>query len=289
MRLALLAALALCACKDPPETRMAGVAKSLQPTTTHGKGRERWRGGGVYLDGVPIGMLRHGELPAGLEPIWETQRRRLPFRAGEPIRYAETRVPRYRIVDYLRAVGVELDTIVEVHLHGGRDSAIVLTRDDLRRRPGDFLFKFAGDTFGKPIPIVRGLRTSFDDLQAMTIYSKRKPPRLTAKQTLELDGMPVHGIPYFGEPLRQGVRVYVDDRLVTVLKRNQLGGSTRLADLLSRVGVATEALARVDLVYEEARAATMSWRDVDIAFGEGASGEVMVAGLPAHAIALYTR
>lgn len=304
MRILLLATLLACSasCRSDSRARSApgpGVASAeAPPATSHGAGRNRWRGGGVYLDGQPIGMLRHAELPVGLEPVWETQRQRLPFRAGEPIRYREIQVRRYRITDYLRALGVPLDRIAEVHLHGGRDAAIVLTRDDLRRHPDDLLFKFAGETFGKPIPIVRSIpaNTTFDNLAALTIYIDRKPPRLTRDHRLELDGIPVRGIPYRGEPLREGVRVYLDNRLVAVLKRNQLvpGTSARwsLGDVLERQGVATAQIARLELIHDEARTAKLAWGPIDFAFNPAASGgEVMLGAqdLPASSIALFTR
>jgi len=293
--------LGLSACHDPrraargnePSVGAAATASS----TAHGSGRNRWRGGGVYLDGEPIGVLRHAELPRGLEPIWETQRRRLPFGPGEEVRFTETKVPRYRITDYLSALGLRLDDVVQVHLHGARDSAVVLTREDLRRHPDDLLFKFAGGTFGKPIPIIRTIPvgTTFDDLIAMTIYIERKPPRLTENQTLELDGLPIRGIPYHGEPLREGVRVYVDNRLATVLKRNQLPATSQsphsdLGSVLARHGVPTSKLVSVELIHDEVRTATLPWSPLEFAFNEGASGEIVVGShrLPANSIALFT-
>jgi hypothetical protein len=242
-------------------------------------------------------MLRHGELPAGLTPVLEVQRRRLPFRAGEPIRYRETKVERYRIVDYLHAIDVRLDDITEVHLHGARDSAIVLTREDLRHHADDLLFKFAGETFGKPIPVIRNVDvgTSFDDLRALSIYVKRTPPHLTTAQTLELDGRPVRGIPYHGEPMREGVRVYVDGRLATVLKRNQLEAtgarSWRLAEVLARGGVAVDRIDRMALVHDEAQGVAHAWQDLELTFDPGKSGEIKLGpdGQPANAIALFTR
>jgi len=274
----------------------AAAPAEAPPSTGHGAGRDRWRGGGVYLDGQPIGVLRHAELPVGLKPVWETQRHRLPFRAGEPIRYRESQVRRYRVTDYLRAVGVPLDRIAEVHLHGGRDAAIVLTRDDLLRHPDDILFKFAGETSGKPIPIIRSIKagTSFDDLAALTIYIDREPPRLTPDHGLELDGIPVRGIPYHGEPLREGVRVYLDNRLVAVLKRKDLlpGGNDHwnLGDVLERQGVVTSRIARLELIHDESRTAKLAWGRIGFAFNPAASGEVVLDGkLPANSIVLFTR
>jgi hypothetical protein len=197
MRVVLLAALIACGEPKTPDVVPNATPKVEPPA--HGAGRDRWRGGGVYLDGMPIGALRHAELPDGLEPIWETQRRRLPFKPGEEPRYEETKVPRYRVTDYLQALGLRLDDITEIQLLGARASAIVISRDDLRRYADEVLFKFAGGDFGKAIPIVRSVPvgTSFDGLLAMTIYMKKTPPRLTADQTLELDGIPQLGIPYY--------------------------------------------------------------------------------------------
>lgn len=296
MRILLLATLSLIACSNPTPSTSAIPEGVTPPTNGHGSGRDRWRGGGVYLDGQPIGMLRYGELPARLQPVWESQRHRLPFKAGEEVRYRETKVPRYRVTDYLTAIGIKLDEVVELHMHGARDNAIVLTREDLRSHPDDVLFKFAGDTFGKPVPIVRGVAvgTRFDDLMALTIYVKRQPPTLKPDFTLELDGIPVRGIPYHGEPLREGIRVYVDDRLAAVLKRNQLAtsGQTRwsLASALANQGVETSKLSRLELIHDDARTNKLAWGNLDFAFNAGASGEVVIGeqALPAHSIAIYT-
>lgn len=252
----------------------------------------------MYLDGRPLAMLRFGELPVGLEPIWHTQRRRLPFRPGEPIAYEEVKVRRYRVVDYLRALAVPIEKIEEVHIHGARNTAIVISREDLVKHADNVLFKFAGETFGKPIPLIRELPvgTSFDDLQALTIYIERKPPTLAPDQTLVLDGRPVVGIPYHGEPLREGIRIYVDNRLAAVVKRNRLqttpGTVTwRLEEVLARHGIEAKRLARVELIHRDARTTSLPWRDLSFVFDPAGSGEIDVGeqGLPANALALFTK
>lgn len=295
----LLVLTALAGCREPKRDNAAKVdnaatsAASAPAPPAHGAGRDRWRGGGVYLDGKPVGMLRYAELPRGLTPIWETQRHRLPFRAGEPVRYRETKVPRYRITDYLTAIGVPLDAVTAVHLHGGRDAAIALSGDDLRRHADDILFKFGAVTSGKPIPLVRGfaVNTSFDDLRAMAVYVTRTPPTLTADQTLELDGYPVRGIPYRGEPLREGIRIYLDDRMVAVLKRNEMAtqAGLRLDEVLARAGVETAGVERMELIHGDARTAQLPWGEHDFSFNPAASGEIVVGSLPANALALYTK
>jgi hypothetical protein len=295
MRVLLLAALVACGEAKAPDV----VAKATSPTPAHGAGRDRWRGGGVYLDGVPIGALKFAELPDSLEPVWETHRRRLPFKQGEAPRFEETKVARYRITDYLQALGIRLEDITEVQLLGGRNSAIVVTRDDLLRHADDVMFKFAGGNFGKAIPIVRDVPvgTSFDGLLALTIYMKKPPPRLTADETLELDGVPQRGIPYYGQPLREGIRIYVDGRMVAVLKRNLIAGSSmpstrwQLGEILAQQGVTTQAIDRMELIHDETRSARLAFAGVDFAFNPGASGEISVGAqnLPANALALYTK
>lgn len=295
MRVLLLAALVACGEAKAPDV----VAKATSPVPAHGAGRDRWRGGIVYLDGAPVGALRYAELPDTLVPVWETHRKRLPFKQGETPRYEETRVARYRVTDYLRAIGISLEDITEVQLLGGRDSAIIVTRDDLLRHADDVMFKFAGGNFGKAIPIVRDVpvATSFDGLMAMTVYMKKKPPRLTADETLELDGVPQRGIPYYGQPLREGIRIYVDGRMVAVLKRNLIAGSSvpstrwQLGDILAQQGVTTQGIEHVELIHDETRSAKLDFADVDFAFNSGASGEIAVGSknLPANALALYTK
>ena len=285
------------ACRESDVRKVGAASTPLAATDeparpAHGAGRDRWKGGGVYLDGVAIGMLRYGELPRGLTPVWEVQRRRLPFRAGEPVREVERRVPRFRIVDYLAALGVDVADVQQLHLHGGRDGAIVIRGEDLRGHPDQLLFRFADDTAGKPIPVIRDVpvNTSFDDLQAMAIYVARTPPTLTRDQMLELEGAPVRGIPYRGQPLREGVRVYRDDRLVAVLKRNEMppGARSHLGDALARAGVATDGLAQVELIHDDVRTERLPWADYELAFDPAASGELAIAERPASALALYS-
>ena len=296
MRVLLLAALIACGEAKTPDV----VAKATStPVPAHGAGRDRWRGGGVYLDGVPIGALRMAELPDGLEPVWETHRKRLPFKAGEEPRFEETKVARYRVTDYLRALGIRLEDVTEVQLLGARDSAIVVTRDDLVRHADDVLFKFAGGNFGKAIPVVRSIDvgTSFDGMLAMTIYVKKTPPQLTEDQTLVLDGVPQRGIPYYGQPLREGIRIYLDGRMVAVLKRNLIAGTSiaskrwQLGEILTQQGVETGEIDRIELIHDETRSAKLAFSGVDFAFNAGASGEIAVGSqnLPANALALYTK
>jgi hypothetical protein len=61
-----------------------------------------------------------------------------------------------------------------------------------------------------------------DKIGSVMVYIHRKPPTVKGDQGMFLDGKPVDGVPYYGEPMRGGVRVYQDDRLVLDAKRSML-------------------------------------------------------------------
>jgi hypothetical protein len=58
------------------------------------------------------------------------------------------------------------------------------------------------------------------------VYIDKKPPILVENQGLFLDGVEQNGVPYYGEPVRGGVRVYLDDKLATIIKRQELDPKT---------------------------------------------------------------
>ena len=90
------------------------------------------------------------------------------------------------------------------------------------------------------------------------------------------------------------MRVYLDNRLVAVLKRKELllrsDGHWNLGDVLERQGVATSRIARLELIHDESRTAKLAWGRIDFTFNPSASAEVVLDGkLPANSIALFTR
>ena len=94
---------------------------------------------------------------------------------------------------------------------------IIASGKELRSKVGEgLMFRFGGSVGGKAIPVVPdkfGNGMMPDKLSAVMVYITKKPPVLVADQGLELDGKIVEGIPYYGDPMRGGVRVYLDDRL----------------------------------------------------------------------------
>ncbi len=193
-----------------------------------GTGINRWKDSGVYVDGKPVGMLSFGELPIALKPVWVPQQHSIelePGHTGPTTKMIPER--RYRMIEYLKAVGVDVARIKEIQVMGPKSTQVIIASGkDLRSKKGrDFMFRFGASVGGKPIPDLPpdfGNGVKPDKMGGVMVYIDKKPPVLDPDQGLELDGKPVDGVPYFGDPVRGGVRVYDDDRLCLDIKRSLL-------------------------------------------------------------------
>jgi len=233
-------------------------------------GMSRWKDTGVYLDGKPIGFLSFGELPLGLKPTWVKDKVSAEKRPGTDDpgwRWAQQRF--YKFTDYLKAVGVDIAKVKEIHVYGSKFSeTIIATGKDLQTPAADeFTFRFGGNTFGKAIPHAAykfGNGRSPDKITSVMIYVTKKPPTLVRNEGLFLDGVEQSGVPYYGEPIRGGVRVYMDDKLAAIIKRQDLDvakatkaadGTLRwkLADVLASQGADTKKAVEVWLIRDELR------------------------------------
>ncbi len=180
-----------------------------------GKGRGSASDAVAYVDGSPTSVLRFPELPAALPVAWKT------LDDGRKVR-------RYRLADYVEALGLALDDVSEVHLYGGRDRVSIVTREELKKHRETLLFSFTGGTAGKPrmhYPPVDSIRinTFIDMLYNMAIYVKKPPPALDpTTRTLTLDGQRVRGVPYIVGERPGGTRVYVGGKLSAWIKRKTL-------------------------------------------------------------------
>jgi hypothetical protein len=273
--------------------------------TTKGK----YRDPGVYVDGEPVGFLQYGDLPPTLEPVLVEGTMLLEFGPGDTGPRRQTvHYTRYRLADYLEKVGVDLRRVVEVHVYGGARIAGRITGQDLRRARDRILFSFGRRTHGKALlhlPADVKLGTSFDHIAAVAVYVDRAPPRILPSAEVEQDGRIVTDIPYFGEPLRGGIRVYKDDRLVTVIKRRLLSGEDRLAswhgdrlrwqlaDVLGELGVPLDDVSFGELIYDERRGRRISGGELRTAWfvaDPQKRGEVTLGddAEPMQGIALFT-
>jgi hypothetical protein len=190
-------------------------------------GAARWKDTGVYLDGKPVGFLNFGDLPIALKPVFvkdKVSANKRPHSDDPGWKWSQTRF--YRFTDYLAAVGIDVHKVREIHVYGPKfGDSIVATRADLLSPAAkEFMFRFGTDVAGKALPHVPlhfGNGMSPDKISAVMIYVDKQPPTLAADGFV-LDGKSVDGVPYYGEPIRGGVRIYLDDRLATIIKRAEL-------------------------------------------------------------------
>ncbi len=232
------------------------------------KGNKRWRDTGVYLDGVPIAMLNFGEMPLGLAPVWIEDRVSVDIEPGKPgPGYKIVKQREYRFTDYLRALHVDLAKVKELHVLGPKfTDSIVVGGAELRKRGKSFLFRFGAEVGGKAIPVVPdkfGNGRSPDKVSAVMIYIDKKPPVIDQELGMVLDGKVITEVPYFGLPLRGGVRVYQNDRIALHIKRPLLRKTTpaghdadgtprwNLLAVLKENGVATDKIVEAWVIRHE--------------------------------------
>lgn len=276
-----------------------------------GNGLAKWKDIGVYVDGKPVGFLTWGELPIGLKPSWLRDKVSADKEYGtnQPgWQWARKRY--YKFTDYLKAVGVDLRKVKEVHVYGPKTTqTLVVTAKDLQSpAANDFWFWFGSNTSGKPIPHAAqnfGNGRIGDKINALMVYVDKKPPTLVDNDGLYLDGVEQTGVPYYGEPIRGGVRIYLDDKLATIIKRQDLDpkkatntaeGSPQwsLAGFLTDHGVDTKRIVEMWTIRGEKRSEKFSAAEIATMMFQASSqskGGVLVGDklVLANVIALHTR
>jgi len=285
-------------------------------------GGARWKDCVVYVDGKPITFLQWSELPVTLKPTWVKHRvshDKPPGSKDEIWVWGEQRY--YKWTDYLNALHVPIGKIKEMHVLGPRDTnTIVVKASDLLGPKGkDFLFRFGSEISGKPIPKVPPDFANHrhpDKIQAVMIYIDKTPPKLMLAESAEgqkigleedgfvLDGKPVMGVPYWGEPLRGGVRIYLDDRLAAIVKRQELDGKKAkqtpdglawgLSDFFASKGVDTSKLVEGWVIRDGRRQEKIDAKELlamSFVASSQASGGIILGDkkIKANALALHTR
>ena len=270
------------------------------------RGGNRWKDTGVYLDGKPIGVLGFGELPITLSPVWISEEKSAEIEPGSHAPgYVIVKQRRYRFVDYLKSLGVDLKRVKALQVAGPRWSeTISVSGAELRSPKGrDFMFRFGGSVGGKAIPVVPngfGNDMSPDKISAVMIYLDKKPPQVVSNEGLVLDGKVVSGIPYAEEPVHGGVRVYLDDKLVdslhrkNVVEKEAVDGKYNLLEVLERDGVDVRRVKEAWIIRDERRKERLSASDLiglDFEMGERKQNSILVgqAKWPGQVLALHTR
>jgi hypothetical protein len=275
------------------------------------QGMSRWKDCGVYLDGKPIGFLTFGEIPITLKPTWVKDKvsQNKPADCPECPAFKEAQQRFYKVTDYLKAMGIDVRKVKELHMYGPKLSqSVVATGKDLQTKLADkFMFRFGGDVGGKVLPWVPegfGNGKTPDKISGVMIYIERKPPTVN-REGIELDGKPMTGVPYYGEPIRGGVRTYLDDKLAAIIKRQELDPkkATQSADgelhwpfgdFLKTKGVDTSKVVEGWVIRGERRKEKLPWTELEkMAFSASSQTKGGVSlgdtNVRANAIALHTR
>jgi hypothetical protein len=274
-------------------------------------GMAKWKDTCVYLDGQPIAFMNWGELPITLKPTWVES----PMSINKPPHCPECPAFKmgkqryYKFTDYLKALGVDVRKVKEMHVYGPKFTQSIIVKPKDFRDPlvEKFLFRFGTEVGGKALP---QLEAGFangktpDKIASVMIYIDKTPPTMGADGFM-LDGQVVNGVPYHGEPLRGGVRIYVDDRLATIIKRQELDAKKAKAspdgelqwnfgEFLAGKGVDTSKVVEGWVIRDERRKEKLAWTDLQklsFAASSQASGGVLLGDtkIKANAIALHTR
>lgn len=276
-------------------------------------GMSRWKDTGVYLDGKPVGFIQFGELPIALKPTWVKDKVSVDKPADCPIekcpgwKWSQQRT--YKFTDYLKAIGIDIRSIKMMHVYGPKlsDSIAVTGADLASAAASEFTFRFGSLVSGKPIPHVPpnfGNHRSPDKMTGVMIYIAKKPPKIT-RDGIELDGVEQTGVPYYGEPVRGGVRIYLDDHLVAIIKRQELDVAKAqsgqdgelywsLAEFLTGHSVDASKVVEGWVIRDDRRAEVIAWdklATMRFSAGSQARGGVLLgeANVRANALALHTR
>lgn len=288
-----------------------GGGSSGTSRNANAQGTARWRDTVVYVDGKPSGLLRFGELPIALKPTWVDEQVSAEIEPGSKAPgYTTRKARRYRFVDLLRAIGVDLAKVRELHVQGPKLSQVlIVTGKELRTKKGaQLMFRFGSLTGGKALPVIPadfGNRQHFDKISSVMVYIDKKPPTLVENEGLVLDGKELDGVAYYGDPMRGGMRIYDDDRLVAQVKKTMLKGLQpatrdgglaryRLTELLAHVGVDASNVVEGWLIANERRTRKLS-RDeltkLTVAMGDRHRNEFTIGSekLEGESLALHSR
>jgi hypothetical protein len=302
----------------PADAAQAAAGSNNADTYTPAEfkaGAARWKDTVVYLDGRPIGFLQFGDLPITLKPTWVKQKISQNKPPGCPscLAWKWTEERFYRFTDYLRAIGVDPAKVKEIHVQGPKiPNTIVATGADLMTpAANEFEFRFGGRASGKALPHVAlnfGNGQGPDKISAVMIYVTKKPPKVT-EDGYELDGQLTDGVPYYGEPVRGGVRIYLDDKLAAIIKRQDLDPKLarknpdgqlawNLYDFLHKNGVDTSKVVegwvvRGERRHEKLAAADLAtmWFEAAAKSGKSESGAVLLGdqNIVTNVLALHSR
>jgi hypothetical protein len=169
----------------------------------------------VYVDGAEVAVLRYGELPSTVKAYAD------PSDPNHDARY-------YRLAEYLKALGADVDHVKSVHMLGNRDKVASIDGDELRGDKNRFVFDFMTGTSGiaKTRWDTTGLKNLYriDEIRLISVYVAKPVPAIDKEQQCHLaaDGQCQAGDVYAQAEIAKGTRVYVDGVLKGYVKRRQV-------------------------------------------------------------------
>jgi hypothetical protein len=203
---------------------------------------------GVFVDGVQTSVLRYGDLPA------------------MPSHTLEGGAVRYKLYDYLKAIGVAPESVKSVHLHGNNDRIGSVEGSELLKDKNRFQFQFLSGNSGAATARwdTDGLKNEFvvHEIRKVTIYVKKASPLIDAKRSCHVaaDGTCTDAVPYASGDAVKGTRIYVDGKMVGFVKRRALSDALlmdkttdgdqkyNVAKLIEGFGVDAKGIKAVELV-----------------------------------------
>jgi hypothetical protein len=203
---------------------------------------------GVFVDGVQASVLRYGDLPS------------------MPSETLEGGSVRYKLYDYVKAIGVAPESIKSIHVHGNNDRIGSVEGSELLKDKNRFQFQFLSGVSGAATARwdTDGLKNEFvvHEIRKVTIYVKKASPLIDAKKSCHVgaDGACSDAVPYASGDAVKGTRIYVDGKMVGFVKRRALSDALlmdktadgeqkyNVAKLVAGFGVDTSGIKAVELV-----------------------------------------
>lgn len=231
---------------DDRASATSGEGKLDPNDPSHGKRKLMGLDVGVYVDGVQTSVLRYGDMPS--------------------IASENNAGKRFRLYDYLKAIGVTPESVKSVHIHGNNDRIASIEGSELLAGKARFVFSFISGDTGAPISRwdTDGLKNEFvvHEFRKVTIYVKKPSPVIDKARQCHVgaDGECSDAVPYASGDAVKGTRIYVDGKMVGFVKRRQLQDALVMGDtkdgerkynvkkLIAQFGVSTDGIKAVELV-----------------------------------------
>jgi hypothetical protein len=201
-------------------------------------------------------------------------------------------VRRFVLIDYVKALGVDVTKIKAMHLYSGRGRVATLDPKLLIAKPDTALFSFTQSNAGKVQmrwPAQTPTTDRIDKLTALALYVDKPAPIMVNGQPT-LDGKQIDDPPYITTDTQGGTRVYLDGRIQAFIRPRDVDPGSH--KLLGALRFDTSKVKSADLIWQEApikhleRAELEKLEFVDVG-GNGGMLQLVPGGETVAAVLLY--